>query len=182
MQVMCEKDSFFCALLDKGDFEIFKTVFSACTAEKVEPDQNLTDIIQKTNGDCLRVFFDDTDVDHFVLLKREQDGQLGIVGESRICYLNDRTEFEDLHILKDFRRRDLSSLLYESMLKRVAEDKPRISEVSLHIYDWNTPSIKAAKRNGFSGKGIKKPKGEFIRYSRSLDDLRNQSHDFSFNM
>lgn len=175
---MFERDNFFCALLEEDDFEMFKEVFSACTAEKIEPEQNLTDIIQKTNGECLRGFFDDPDVDHFVLLKRERDGQLGIVGESRICYLNDRTEFEDFHVLKDFRRRDLSNLLYESMLKRVAEDMPKISEVSLHIYDWNTPSIKAAKRNGFSGKGVKKPKGEFIRYSRSLEDLRSVSNHF----
>lgn len=179
MIVMAKKDDVFCAMLEDNDFDIFKRVFSACTAEKVEPDQDYTDIIQKTNGECLRVFFDDPDIDHFVLLKENGSDDLEVIGESRICYMKDKTEFEDLHVLTPYRGRSMPDLLYSAMLKRVAEDFPAVSTVSVHIYDWNTPSIKAAKRNGFSGKGIKKPKGEFIQYTRSLDDIRNPSPDFS---
>ena len=171
MYTLVKNNDYICVRLEEDDFGVFKSAFTACTAEKEAPDINLTDVINKTDGECLRVFFEDPDVDHFVLLEKEQDGDLSIIGEARICYHGDRAELEDLHILESERGQRLSDLLHEARLLYLANEEPQISFVTLHIYDWNIPSIKAAKRNGFR-ESENKTGGNFLPFSRNLDDLR----------
>lgn len=168
MKTIVEKDGYFCSLIEATDFEIFKKAMTACTAEKEPPDVNLTDIIEKTNGECLRVFFEDPDIDHFVLLKKNDEDDLCIIGEVRICYVQENAELEDFHILEEYRGQGLADLLYKATLEHLQQKETKIDSATLHIYDWNTPSIKAAIRNGFNIAADEPVNSNFIPFRRSL--------------
>ncbi len=176
MITMVEKDGYFCSRLEESDFDVFKSVFTACTAEKEAPDINLTEIIESTDGECLRVFFEDPDIDHFVLLK-EQGDDFNIIGEARICYMQGKAELEDSHILKEYRNNGFANYLHSARLEYLAEEKPQIDFATLHIFDWNIASIKAAERNGFKVNTNEPVKNGFIPFFRSLDDLRSRDLD-----
>ena len=170
MLILAEKNGFGCALLEQGEFHVFKDVFLACEEDRSVADQALIDVIKGSEGQCLRVFFDDEDVDHFVLFKLNENNQPHYVGKSSVVYKGTVAEFEDLYVLSDFRKQGLSNLLYDAMLDHLRQQKCDFTQAHLHINDWNTPSLRAAAKNGFVVNTQEKHKGGFIPFVRDVSD------------
>lgn len=180
MIVMAERGDFFCALLESGEYDLFRTARNLCYAEKGPPEmtaEHAKEVLEAAlqNEDYWQSIFEDPEIKNFVLFRRNKGGNQ-IIGEGAIRYdsENRKTWLEGGHILETHRGFGLSRLLYYARLKFAAE---QTSDPC--AYTWvssiNAPSIRAAQRNGFSSyctETVVPEDGPMIFFRRSLNDFR----------
>lgn len=175
MKILLQDERYFCALLERHtffplmghkDFKLYaqvKTMSYKDTAENpsiaYETDGERKEAINAAYATAKKgpSFWDDSfrhpALKSFVLFEKT-DAEPKIIGIAEIMLPNwrhpsrKRPEFCGAHILSPYRGQGLTQMLYDTRLQYLDENT-QYTNAQINIHPNNTPSIRAAKRNGF---------------------------------